>query len=173
MSNKNIVIDQSKISARVLELGEQITQDYLKGDLVLVGVLTGAFIFTADLVRAIDLSLEIDFIKVTSYGKNTSSSGSIELVQDISIPIEGRDVLVVEDIADTCNTLKWLKNHLAAKNPRSIRFCAMIDKKERREHDLKIQYSGFNVPNGFLVGYGLDHAGRYRGLPAVYELIDP
>ncbi|MBU0482123.1 MAG: hypoxanthine phosphoribosyltransferase [Proteobacteria bacterium] len=173
MTEKKIILDSGMIAARVGELGHEITRDYADGNLLLVGVLTGAFIFTADLARQIQLPLEISFIKIASYGEKTLSSGNIELVTDIETSVSGRDLLIVEDIVDTGNSLAWLKNHLALKNPRSLKFCSLIDKSERRTREVTIDYTGFALSRGFLVGYGLDYGGQYRQLPAVYELVDP
>ena len=172
MPGKKILIDHKQISIRIQQIGEQITHDYVESNLLLIGVLNGAFVFTADLARSISLPLEVEFIKVASYGNKTSSSGNIKLDKDIDMPLEGCDIIVVEDIVDTGNTISWLKEHLARKKPRSIKFCTFIDKIERREHKLDIDYSGFKISEGFLVGYGLDYNGLYRNLPDVYELMD-
>ena len=172
MSDKKIVISRAEISKRVKELGEAIVGDYAAGDLVVIGILNGAFIFVADLVREIALPLVIDFVRVASYGASTSSAGEVRLIKDIEIEVGGKDVLLVEDIVDTGQTLAYLKNFLAAKNARSVKICALIDKKERRETEVPLDYVGFEVEAGFLVGYGLDFAELYRNDPEVYLLPD-
>ena len=172
MSDKKVVISRAEIAKRVKELGEAIARDYAAGDLVVIGILNGAFIFVADLVREIALPLVIDFVRVASYGASTSSAGEVRLIKDIEIEVGGKDVLLVEDIVDTGQTLAYLKNFLAAKNARSVKICALIDKKERRETEVPLDYVGFEVEAGFLVGYGLDFAELYRNDPEVYRLPD-
>ncbi|HSR37127.1 MAG TPA: hypoxanthine phosphoribosyltransferase [Desulfurivibrionaceae bacterium] len=170
---REVVISEAAIASRVRELGERIRREYAGRPLVLVGILNGAFIFTADLARAIDLPLEVDFIRVASYGKGTCSSGTISLTKDIELDIGGKEVLLVEDIVDTGRTLACLTEMLAARAPASLKICALIDKQERREVAVTVDYAGFTVADGFLVGYGLDCAERYRNLPAVYRLLNP
>lgn len=165
-----IIISRTAIAARVAELGQRISVDYEGRELLVVGVLTGAFIFTADLVRALDLDLELDLIRVTSYGEATCSSGKICLTKDLECQVGGRHLLLVEDIVDTGRTVAWLKAHLLARQPASLRLCALIDKSERREIDVAVDYVGFPVAEGFLVGYGLDCGGRYRQLPDICRL---
>ncbi|HSH12153.1 MAG TPA: hypoxanthine phosphoribosyltransferase [Desulfurivibrionaceae bacterium] len=165
-----ILIDRPAIANRVNELGRQISADYAGRELLVVGVLTGAFIFTADLVRALDLDLEVDFIRVASYGAATCSSGQVSLTKDLECQVSARDLLLVEDIVDTGRTLAWLKAHLLARNPASLKVCALIDKSERREVAVEVDYVGFPVAEGFLVGYGLDCGGRYRQLPDIRRL---
>jgi len=172
MSDKKVVISRAEIAKRVKELGEAIARDYAAGNLVVIGILNGAFIFVADLVREIALPLVIDFVRVASYGASTSSAGEVRLIKDIEIEVGGKDVLLVEDIVDTGQTLAYLKNFLAAKNARSVKICALIDKKERRETEVPLDYVGFEVEAGFLVGYGLDFAELYRNDPEVYRLPD-
>ena len=172
MTNKKVVISKAAIERRVKELGKAITRDYAEGELVIVGVLNGAFIFAADLVREIDLPLVVDFVRVASYGANTSSSGKLNFTKDIELPIAGKDVLLVEDIVDTGQTISYLKKFLAAKGARSVKICALLDKKERREIDVALEYIGFTVEAGFVVGYGLDCAEQYRNLPEVYRLMN-
>ncbi len=164
------VISAESISARVKKLGEEITGDYEGKELILVGILKGAFIFTADLARAIDLPLEIDFVRLSSYGSGTTSSGFVRISKDIEIDIRGKDVLVVEDIVDTGHTLKYLQEVLSIHKPASVKICCLIDKKERREVDVEVDYVGFDVPKGFLVGYGLDYNEQYRHLDGIYHL---
>ncbi len=164
------IISRLQLQARVEELGRQLTREYRGRQLVLLGVLNGAFIFTADLCRMIDLDLEIDFIRVTSYGASTESSGTIRLLKEPSIDLAGKDVLLVEDIVDTGTTMAWLQEHFRQSPARSVRICSLIDKKERRKVPVDVDYIGFSLDKGFLVGYGLDCAEQYRNLPAIYAL---
>lgn len=173
MVEREVVLSEAAIARRVRELGAEIGRDYAGQPLVLVGILNGAFIFTADLARAIDLPLEVDFIRVASYGQATCSSGTVSLTKDIELAIGGKHVLLVEDIVDTGRTLACLTGMLAARGPASLKICALIDKKERREVAAAVDYAGFAVAEGFLVGYGLDCAEQYRNLPAVYRLLNP
>jgi len=164
------VLDQQTIAARVAELGRAISRDYQERDLVMVGILKGAFIFLADLVRAVTIPVTVDFIRVASYGHATTSSGTCTVTKDMDCDPAGRDILLVEDIADTGRTLAFLSAMLRERGARSVASCVLIDKAERRECAIDLAYTGFAVPNGFLVGYGLDHAERYRNLPAIYAL---
>ncbi len=172
MAYKKVVISRAEIAKRVKELGEVIARDYAAGNLMIVGILNGAFIFAADLVREIDLPLVVDFVRVASYGGTTNSSGEIRFTKDIELEVEGKDVLLVEDIVDTGRTIACLKKFLAAKKAGSVKVCALIDKKERREIEVQLDYVGFEVPAGFLVGYGLDFAEQYRNYPEVCQLPD-
>jgi len=171
MSAEKIVFTSRQIETRVGELGRRISADYAGRELLVVGVLTGAFIFTADLVRVLDLDLSVDFIRVSSYGHATSSSGEISLVKDLDSEIGNREVLLVEDIVDSGRTLACLRRHLLERRPASLKVCALLDKRERREVEVEIDYLGFRVARGFLVGYGLDYAGRYRQRPEILELV--
>ncbi|PIE58841.1 MAG: hypoxanthine phosphoribosyltransferase [Desulfobulbus propionicus] len=166
----SLVIGVEQIQARVQELGQQITRDYADRSLVVLGALKGAFLFTADLCRAIPLNLEIDFIRVASYGSSASSSGKIQLKKTPDIDLKGKDVLLVEDIVDTGRTLDWLTTYCTSQGARSVKTCALIDKAERRTIAVHLDYPGFTVKEGFLVGYGLDYAEKYRNLSAVYSL---
>jgi len=170
MANLEVLFDRAAIAHRVAELGRQLSADYAGRELLVVGVLNGAFIFTADLVRALDLPVTVDFIRVASYREATCSSGQICLRQDLAEPVAGRHLLLVEDIVDTGRTLTWLKNHLLAHQPASLQVCALLDKRERREVAASVDYAGFPVAEGFLVGYGLDYCGRYRQLPDICHL---
>lgn len=170
LPGREIIVDSRQIQQRVRELGRQITQDYHGRSLVLLGVLNGAFIFAADLCRAIALDLEIDFIRVTSYGASTESSGTIRLLKEPSIDLSGKDVLLVEDIVDTGTTMSWLQAHFRQSPARSVKICSLVDKMERRVVPVEVDYIGFALDRGFLVGYGLDCAERYRNLPAIYSL---
>jgi hypoxanthine phosphoribosyltransferase len=167
--DKEIVLSTEVIRQRVEALGQQISQDYAGRDLVLVGILNGAFIFLADLARAIRIPHQIDFIRVASYGQGASSSGAVQLRKDVDLPLANKAVLLVEDIIDTGVTLSWLLEHFRHRAD-SVGICALIDKTERRQVPLSADYVGFQVPQGFLVGYGLDFAERHRHYPAVYSL---
>lgn len=170
MPARTEIISRLQLQAKVEELGRRITQDYQGRQLVLLGVLNGAFIFAADLCRQIDLDLEIDFIRVTSYGASTESSGTIHLLKEPSIDLAGKDLLLVEDIVDTGITMTWLQEHFRQSQAQTVRICSLIDKKERRKVPVEVDYIGFSLERGFLVGYGLDCAERYRNLPAVFGL---
>jgi hypoxanthine phosphoribosyltransferase len=172
MPEKKQILSKADIARRVQELGAAITKDYTGSSLLVVGVLNGAFIFMADLVREIGLDLEIDFVRVASYGLSTTSCGEIRFSKDVELPIQDKDVLVVEDIVDTGLTLTCLHNYLKEKGARSVRTCALLDKKERREVEVAIEYIGFEVKEGFLVGYGLDCREQYRQLSEVHHLND-
>jgi hypoxanthine phosphoribosyltransferase len=158
------------LERRVRELGAQISRDYEGRDLVMIGVLKGAVLFIADLMRELDVPCEIDFMAVSSYGSATDSSGVVRILKDLDAAIDGRDVLVVEDIVDSGLTLHYLLKNLRAREPRSLEVCALLTKPERRRVDLPIRYVGFEIPNRFVVGYGLDHVQRYRNLRYVAAL---
>jgi len=170
--NYRIVLTPEQIHARVKEMGIQISRDLEGHTPVVVGVLKGACVFLSDLVRAMTVPVEIDFAQISSYGNETASTGRIKVLKDISTPIAGRQVLVVEDIIDTGATLHYYLNELWQRNPASLRLAALINKPERQEYTPKVDYLGFTVPGGFLVGYGLDCAGMWRDLPGVYEVIE-
>jgi hypoxanthine phosphoribosyltransferase len=170
MDDRELVISREAIAQRLNELGRQITDDYLGKELTVIGVLKGAFVFMADLVRAIDLEVVIDFLRVSSYGPDTESSGNVRISKDLDLDIGDRDVLLVEDIIDTGHTLACLRDVLARRAPRSIRVCVFIDKQERRQKSVALEYVGFRVEKGFLVGYGLDYDERHRQHPEVYRL---
>ena len=165
-----VLISEDELRARVSELGGAIARDYESDNPVLVGVLKGALVFMADLVRAMPIALTMDFIALSSYGGSTRSSGVVKLAADLSMPIEDRHVVIVEDIIDTGRTVAYLKRNLETRHPRSVRLCALLDKIERREADVDIDYLGFTIPNLFVVGYGLDHGGLYRNLPYIAAL---
>jgi hypoxanthine phosphoribosyltransferase len=164
------LVTQQDLERRVRELGEQISRDYDGKDLFLVGVLKGAVFFLSDLMRSIEVPCEVDFMAVASYGSSTDSSGVVRILKDLDATIEGKDVLIVEDIIDSGLTLSYLLRTLRAREPRSLEVCALLTKPERREVDLPIRYTGFEIPNKFVIGYGLDHAERYRNLPYVAVL---
>jgi hypoxanthine phosphoribosyltransferase len=171
MPGKKLVIAQTDIARRVKELGAAITRDYEKGQLLVVGILNGAFIFMADLVREIKRELEVDFVRVASYGMETTS-GSLRFTKDIELDIQDKNLLVVEDIIDTGHTMANLRQSFEGRGARSVRFCALIDKKARREVEVAVDYVGFEVQSGFLVGYGLDCREKYRQLKDVYLLLE-
>ncbi len=173
-SNLEILYSEQQIQDRIRELGQQISRDYAGRDLVLVSVLKGSCVFLADLMRAIDLKLTIDFMSVSSYKDGTQSTGDVEILKDLSNSIRGKDVLVVEDIIDTGLTLSRLLDILGSRGANSIKLSSFLDKPEPRiKTELKIDYTGFVVPNKFVVGYGLDAAGRYRNLPFIAIVKDP
>jgi hypoxanthine phosphoribosyltransferase len=165
-----ILVQPDDLKRRVRELGEQISADYAGKDLLLVGVLKGAVFFLADLMRQIDVPCEVDFMAVASYGSATESSGVVRILKDLDRPIEGHDVLIVEDIVDSGLTLQYLLRNLGARNPASLEVCALLTKPERRKVQLEPRYLGFEIPDRFAIGYGLDHAERYRNLPYVAAL---
>ena len=165
-----ILVQQDELAHRVDVLGEQISADYAGRDLLLVGVLKGAMFFVSDLMRRLDVSCEVDFMAVASYGSSTDSSGVVRILKDLDASIEGREVLIVEDIVDSGLTLSYLLRTLKARDPASVEVCALLTKPERRKVDLPIRYTGFEIPNKFVIGYGLDHAERYRNLPYVAVL---
>lgn len=172
--NLEVLYSEEQIQTRIKELGVQITADYAEKDLVLVSVLKGSCVFLADLMRAIDLKLAIDFMSVSSYKDGTKSTGDVEILKDLSNSIRGKDVLVVEDIIDTGLTLSRLLDILGSRGANSIKLSSFLDKPEPRiKTELKIDYTGFVVPNKFVVGYGLDAAGRYRNLPFIAVVKDP
>jgi hypoxanthine phosphoribosyltransferase len=172
--NLETLYSADEIKARVAELGEQISRDYAGKDLVLVGVLKGSVVFIADLMREIDLKLAIDFMAVSSYKDGTVSSGDVEILKDLTNPIRGKDVIVCEDIVDTGLTLFRLMEILGSRGANSLRIATLLDKPEPRlKKELKIDYCGFQIPNKFVVGYGLDAAGRYRNLPFIGVVKNP
>jgi hypoxanthine phosphoribosyltransferase len=167
-----VLIDRDVLQRRIQELGEEISTDYAGRDLLLIGVLKGAVFFMADLMRNLTIPCEIDFMAISSYGDSTDSSGVVRILKDLDINIEGRDVLIVEDIIDSGLTLSYLMRNLEARSPASLEICALLTKPERREADVPVRYIGFEIPNRFVIGYGLDFAERYRNLPYV-GILDP
>ncbi|MFA9380341.1 MAG: hypoxanthine phosphoribosyltransferase [Acetanaerobacterium sp.] len=162
-----ILITEDEISASVREMGRRISEDYRGKNLLLISILKGSVVFMADLMRAIDIHARIDFMSVSSYGAGTRSSGVVKIVKDLDMPIEGFDVLIVEDILDSGMTLSYITELLEARDPASIRICTLLDKPERRKADIRADYVGFEVPDEFVVGYGLDFSEKYRNLPYV------
>lgn len=167
---KEVLISEEVLKDKVIELGKKITEDYKGKNLLLVCVLKGAVIFVSDLMKRIDLPLEIDFMAISSYGSDTKSSGVVRILKDLNSGIEGRDVLIVEDIIDSGLTLSYLVENLKARGPKSVEICTILDKPSRRKADITIKYTGFQVPDEFVVGYGLDYAEKYRNLPYIAVL---
>jgi hypoxanthine phosphoribosyltransferase len=169
--NLKILINKEEITSEIKRLAKEISEDYKNKDLVIIGVLKGAFMFLSDLIREINLIMEIDFIELSSYeGKRTESSGEVSIVKHISKDIKKRDILIVEDIVDTGLTISFLREHLKKDEPDSIKVCSLTSKTARREKTVVIDYLGFEVPNKFIVGYGIDYDEKYRNLPEIYYL---
>ncbi|MCI5160889.1 MAG: hypoxanthine phosphoribosyltransferase [Candidatus Electrothrix sp. AX5] len=171
MKIKETLLQRQEIEERVNSLGQQLTKDYAGEKPVMIGILNGAFIFLADLVRAVDLPVEVDFIRVASYGQATESSGSIKLSKEPELDLTDKDIILVEDIVDSGITMAWLREYFTTRhNPNSVKVCTLIDKSERRAVDVQVDYVGFQIEKGFLVGYGLDCAQSYRNLPQICSL---
>ena len=165
-----VLISREELAVRVGELGRAIAREHAGHVPLMVGVLKGAAVFTADLIRAIPAPITMDFMGVSSYGAGARSSGAVRLTADLSVSIEGRDVVIVEDIVDSGWTLDYLRRNLETRHPRSLRICALLDKVERRQVDVPLDYVGFAIPDRFVVGYGFDLGGNYRGLPDIHVL---
>lgn len=174
-TNDNLepLFSSEQIQTRISELGAEIARDYAGQNPLLLGVLKGAVIFLSDLMRAIDLRLGVEFMAISSYGEATRSSGEVKIVKDLDVPIEGRDILIVEDIVDTGLTLSYLMANLRSRGARSVKLAALLNKQERRIREVQIDYLGFTIPDAFVVGYGLDFAERYRNLPYIAVIKDP
>jgi hypoxanthine phosphoribosyltransferase len=170
LSVGEILVQPDELAHRVRELAEEISRDYAGKDVLLIGVLKGAVFFLADLMRQLDVDCEVDFMAVSSYGSSTDSSGVVRILKDLDASIEDRHVLIVEDIVDSGLTLSYLFRMLGGRSPASIEVCALLTKPDRREVDMPIRYVGFEIPNKFAIGYGLDYAERYRNLPYVAVL---
>lgn len=164
---KKVLIDENELKAIVKRLGAEITADYLGKDVLLIGILKGSVIFMADLMREIDVPCNIDFMAVSSYGNGTESSGRVKINKDLDNDIQGKDIIIIEDILDSGKTLYYIRDILSARKPASIKICTLFDKPERREADIKADYVGSLVPNEFIVGYGLDYSEYYRNLPFI------
>lgn len=164
---EKVLYTEEQLAKRVKELGAQITADYAGKTPLIVSVLRGSYVFMADLTRAIDLPVSVDFMAVSSYGAGTVSSGQVQIIKDLSDHIEGKDLIVVEDILDSGNTLYYLLDVLQARKPASIRLCTLLDKPSRRKKPIEPDYCGFTIPDAFIVGYGLDFAEKYRNLPYI------
>ncbi len=165
-----VLIDENELHEKVVELGKKITFDYKGNDLLVVGILKGALIFMADLVRNLSLNVKIDFIDVSSYGHSTTSSGVVRILRDLDESVEGKHVLIVEDIIDTGLTLKYLLSNLRSQNPESLKVCTLLDKPDRRITNVEATYWGFKIPDKFVIGYGLDYDERFRHLPHIAVL---
>ena len=171
LKKKEILFSKDEIDDAVLNIAQKVSEEFSGGELLIVGVLKGAFIFMADLIRKIhDVDIVVDFVVLRSYGSSTASSGEVQVVKDLHWPVEGKDVLVVEDIVDTGLTLKFFKDQLLRRGPKSVRICALLDKRERREVEIDIDYLGLLMDDGFVVGYGLDCDENYRNLPEIWLL---
>lgn len=168
-----VLITEEELHARIDELAAQISADYATTDLLVIGVLKGAVFFIADLVRRLDVRCELDFMAVSSYGSSTHSSGVVRILKDLDISIAGRDVLVVEDVIDSGLTLSYLMKNLASRGPASLSICTLLRKPGRRRPPLETRYVGFDLPDVFVIGYGLDHDERYRNLPYIAQLDVP
>jgi hypoxanthine phosphoribosyltransferase len=167
---KEVLFTEDKIAKKVQELGKLISEDYKGEDLFIIGVLKGANVFLSDLIRKITVPVTIDFMAVSSYGSYTESSGVVKIIKDLDFSIENKNILIVEDIIDTGLTLKYLRENLITRGPKSIKICSLLDKPERRKADIKIDYIGFEIPDEFIVGYGIDYAEKYRNLPFIATL---
>src|ERR671915_833500 len=165
-----ILVQADELQHRITQMAAEVSRDYEGKDLLLIGVLKGAVFFLADLMRQLDIPCEVDFMAVASYGSSTDSSGVVRILQDLDAPLEGRDVLIVEDIVDSGLTLQYLMRTLQARKPASLEVCALLTKPDRRKIDLPARYVGFEIPDKFAIGYGLDYAERYRNLPYVAAL---
>lgn len=162
-----IMLTEDQLREKVCTLGAQISEDYKDKNLLLVSVLKGSILFMADLMRAISIPASVDFMSVSSYGAGTKTSGVVKIIKDLDIPLEGYDLLIVEDILDSGKTLEYIIEMLEARNPRSIKICTLLDKPDRRQVEISPDYSGFVIPDEFVVGYGLDYAEKYRNLPYI------
>ncbi|MTI71257.1 MAG: hypoxanthine phosphoribosyltransferase [Firmicutes bacterium] len=167
---KEVLLTEEDIQKKLKELGKQISEDYKGKDLLLIGVLKGAVMVLTDLAKNISIPLTMDFMAVSSYGSSTESSGVVKIIKDLDESIEGKDILIVEDIIDTGLTLNYLVSNLKSRDPKSIKLFTLLDKPERRKVDLDIDYSGYKVPDAFIVGYGLDYDEKYRNLPYIATL---
>lgn len=164
---QEVLFSEEQLDRRVREIAAQIEKDYEGKEIMLISVLRGSFVFMADLCRRIDLPCTLDFMSVSSYGKGTSSSGQVQITKDLSSDISGKHIIVVEDILDSGNTLSYLLKLLEQRNPASIRLCTLLDKPDRRVKQVEVHYSGFSIPDAFVVGYGLDYAEKYRNMPYI------
>ncbi len=173
MHELRLLFSEEEIAKRVAELGRQITEDYKEEPIYVCCILKGAFMFTADLIRHIDCPVRVDFIRLASYGSSTSTSGEVKITKDVELPFKDCHVLIVEDIVDTGFTLEFLVNRLKLHEPKSVKICALMDKRARREVEVPVDYIGFSFDDGFVVGYGVDYAEYYRDLPGIYIVENP
>ncbi len=164
---KKVLISEDEIQAKVNELGKQISEDYKDRHLFMICILKGAIMFYSDLAKKITVPLAMDFMAVSSYGAGTRSSGEVRIIKDLSVPAEGLDILIVEDILDSGNTLNYIVNILSDRKPASLKICTLLDKPERREKPITVDYAGFEIPDEFVIGYGLDYDEKYRNLPYI------
>lgn len=164
---ETILLDKNVLAERVRELGETISRDFAGEEVLLVGILKGASVFLSDLIREISLPAYIDYMVVSSYGNSTETSGVVRIIKDLEEDIDGKNIIIVEDIIDTGLTLEYLKKNLLSRNPKCIKICTLLDKPARRQSQIQVDYKGFEVPDEFIVGYGIDYAEKYRNLPFV------
>src|SRR3712207_961913 len=164
---KEVLFSEEKLKEKVQEIGKKITEDYKGKQLILVGILKGSVPFMADLMKCVEMPCQIDFMDVSSYGNSTESSGVVRILKDLEFEVEGKDILIVEDIVDTGTTLEYLKTYLKSKNPSSVSVACLLNKPDRRKVEVDVKYLGYEVPDEFLVGYGLDYAEKYRNLPFI------
>ncbi len=162
-----VLIPEDRVDERIAQLGEEISRDYEGREVHLIGILKGSIFFICELAKRITVPVTLDFMSVSSYGSGTKSSGVVKLIKDLDEPINGKDILIVEDIIDSGRTLSYLLKNLSARQPASIRLCTLLDKPERREVDVEVDYQGFQIPDEFVIGYGLDYDQRYRNLPYI------
>lgn len=167
---KEVLFSAEELDARIRELAGEISRDYEDREILVVGVLKGANVFLSDLIRNIDLPMEVDFIAASSYGNATESSGVVRILKDLDYPLQGRHVLLIEDLIDTGLTLHYLAENLKSRDPASFRICTLLDKPERRKVDIEVDYKGFDIPDEFIVGYGIDYSQKYRNLPYIATL---
>lgn len=170
--DKKVVFSKEEIQSKIEEMGKQITEDYEGESILVVSLLKGSFIFTADLVRNIEVPVQIEFMTTSSYGDGEESSGKVDIVSDLKTNIEGRHVLIVDDIMDSGLTMEVIANHLKQSNPKTVRTCVLLDKPERRKVDMVPDYSGFVIPDLFIVGYGLNYGDYYRNIPYIFSFVD-
>lgn len=164
---QKILFDEAVLAKRIGELGEEISKDYANEEVMLVGILKGASVFMSDLIRKISIPAYIDYMVVSSYGNSAETSGVVRIIKDLEDNIEGKNIIIVEDIIDTGLTLAYLKKNLLNRNPKSLKICTLLDKPSRRQKEIAIDYKGFEVPDEFIIGYGIDYAEKYRNLPFV------
>lgn len=172
MKERKIVISEEEIQKRVKELGEEISKDYGDDDIILVSLLKGSFVFTADLARSLKIKNRVEFMTTSSYENQEESSGKVKIVTDLKADIDGKHVLIVDDILDTGNTMSEIVKHIQKKNPKTIKTCVFLDKPERRVIDIEADYVGVTIPDLFIVGYGLDYGDYYRGVPYIFSFVD-
>ena len=164
---EEVLYTEEQINTRVEELANEISKDYTNKEVIIIGLLKGSFLMVSDLVKKLTVDTKIDFLSVSSYGNSTTSSGKIQINKDINIDVEGKHIIIVDDLIDTGQTLNWIKNHFQHKRPESIKICCLLNKKVERNNDINIDYVGFDCPNKFVVGYGMDYAEHYRTLPFI------